>query len=78
MAHGRYLLATEGKEWQLGALLVRVFRSLDSITGGKDELSRKWLRSENAALGAVPAALLADVSGLVMVVQYLDASRAAG
>jgi len=77
MAGGRYLLEAETKEWQLGALFVRLFRSLDSITGGNEELSRAWLRSENAALHGVPAAMLGDVSGLVMVVQYLDASRAA-
>jgi len=76
MAAGRYLLDPAGKEWQLGALFVRVFRSLDSITGGNDELSRSWLRSDNAALGAVPGALLSEVTGLVGVVQYLDASRA--
>jgi DNA-binding XRE family transcriptional regulator len=76
MSSGRYLLQPERKEWQLAALFVRLFRSLDSITGGRDELSRAWLRSHNHALGATPASLLGDVESLVRVVQYLDASRA--
>jgi transcriptional regulator with XRE-family HTH domain len=75
MASGRYLLHPEAKEWQLAALFVRLFRSLDTITGGNDELSRRWLRNHNLALSATPASLLPDVAGLVSVVQYLDASR---
>jgi hypothetical protein len=77
MSSGRYLLQPERKEWQLGALFVRLFRSLDSITGGRDDLSRAWLRSHNHALMATPVSLLGEVESLVRVVQYLDASRAA-
>lgn len=77
MASNRYLLQTDRKEWQLALLFVRLFRSLDSITGGRDDLSRAWLRGHNHALSATPAALLSDVESLVRVVQYLDASRAA-
>lgn len=76
MGAGRYLLDPEGKEWQLAALLVRLFRSLDSITGGNDELSKQWMRSYNTALGATPVSLLGEITGFVNVVQYLDASRA--
>ncbi len=76
MGNGRYRLDPASKEWQLGALFVRLFRSLDSITGGNDELSRRWLHSENQALQAVPASLLADIPSFVRVVQYLDSSRA--
>jgi hypothetical protein len=77
MNSGRYLLQPERKEWQLGALFVRLFRSLDSITGGHDDLSRAWLRSHNHALMGIPVMLLGDVESLVRVVHYLDASRAA-
>ena len=76
MAAGRYLLNPDGKEWQLAALFIRLFRSLDSITGGNDELSRRWLRNENLALHGTPAALLSDIGSFVQVVQYLDTSRA--
>jgi hypothetical protein len=77
MASNRYLLQRDRKEWQLALLFVRLFRSLDSITGGRDELSRAWLRSHNHALAAVPAGLLGEIESFVRVVQYLDASRAA-
>lgn len=76
MTSGRYLLQPDRKEWQLAALFVRLFRSLDSITGGRDDLSRAWLRSHNRALMAVPANLLGEIESFVRVVQYLDASRA--
>lgn len=76
MVAGSYLLHPERKEWQFAALFVRLFRSLDSITGGHDELSRQWLRNHNRALGAAPASLLSEVESFVRVVQYLDASRA--
>ncbi len=71
---GAYRLERERKEWEFSLLLVRVFRSLDSIVG--DEASaRAWLASENAGLGGRPVDLIADTEGLVRVVQYLDASR---
>jgi hypothetical protein len=76
MAAGRYLLDPEGKEWQLGALFVRLFRSLDSITGGSEEHARRWLRSENRGLQGTPVAMLREIDSFVRVVHYLDASRA--
>lgn len=76
MTNQRYWLDPHGKEWQLAALFVRLFRSLDSLTGGREDLSRAWLRSHNRDLDSVPATLLGEVSGLVLVVQYLDQSRA--
>jgi Protein of unknown function (DUF2384) len=76
MTSGRYLLQPERKEWQLATLFVRLFRSLDSITGGRDDLSRTWLRSHNHALTAEPATLLSNIESFVRVVQYLDATRA--
>lgn len=78
MKTGAYLLDRGGKEWELAALWVRLFRSLDSITGGRDELSRSWLTSQNAALHARPVDLIRTVTGLVRVVEYLDAVRAHG
>jgi hypothetical protein len=77
MASERYWLQPDRKEWQLALLFVRLFRSLDSITGGRDELSRAWLRSHNQALAAAPSSLLSEIESFVRVVQYLDASRAA-
>jgi len=70
----RYLLDPQRKEWELAALFVRLFRSLDSIVAS-DEKARAWLNSDNRALGARPVDLLARAEGLVRVLHYLDAAR---
>lgn len=72
-----YQLSPDKKEWDFAVLLVRLFRSLDSIVGGTAEDARKWLLSENSALsGKKPAELIESTEGLVRVVTYLDACRA--
>ena len=72
---GRYLLAAErAHEWELGRLLVRLFRSLDALWG-HEESARQWLASENRALAGRPLDLLRSVEGMVRVVAYLDAAR---
>ena len=75
IAAGTYALAPEQKTWELAALFVRLFRSLDALVGSNETQARAWLNSENAALGAVPRSLLSTAEGLVRVVQYLDAAR---
>jgi uncharacterized protein (DUF2384 family) len=70
----KYLLDPERKEWELAALFVRLFRSLDSIVAS-DEKARAWLNSDNRALGARPVDLLSRAEGLVRVLHYLDAAR---
>lgn len=62
--------------FQLAALLVRAFRSLDAITGGDEAVARAWLSAPNAALGVAPIERMTTVQGLVDVVAYLDARRA--
>jgi len=71
---GAYLLDPRRKEWDLALLLVRAFRSLDSIVGD-ESTTRRWLASDNRAFNARPIDLLQDTEGLVRVVHYLDASR---
>jgi hypothetical protein len=57
-------------------LFVRLYRSLDAITGGDDDVARSWLHNDNSALGGVPLNLVQSVPGLVNVIAYLDARRA--
>jgi len=73
----KYLLDPARKEWELGALFVRLFRALDSIVAS-DEKARTWLNSENRALGARPIDLLPRAEGLIRVLLYLDAARGQG
>lgn len=76
LASGQKSLEPGSKPWQLAALFVRVFRSLDAIVGSDDAAAQAWLRSSNAALGGVPAELICEPAGLVRTVDYLDAARA--
>jgi len=72
-----YRLSPDKKEWDFAVLLVRLFRSLDSIVGGAADDAKKWLSSENSAFaGQKPADLIESTEGLVRVVTYLDACRA--
>ncbi len=71
---GRYELDPSRKEWEFALLLIRVFRSLDSIVG--DEFTaRAWLKSPNLGLNGCPIELIETTEGLVRVAQYLDAHR---
>lgn len=74
---GTYQLAPDRKEWEFAILLVRLFRSLDSISGGSPETAKAWLQSGNLALaGKKPVELIESTEGIVHVVTYLDACRA--
>src|SRR5277367_2244975 len=50
MAHGTYTLDEQKKEWELGALFVRLFRSLDALIGSNDSAARAWLHGQSSAL----------------------------
>lgn len=77
MRQGAYLLDENRKEWELAALFVRLYRSLDSITVNSFDEARAWLNSRNRGLsGEKPVTLIASAAGLVRVVDYLDAARA--
>lgn len=65
-----------GKPYELALLFIRLYRSLDAIMGGDDAAARRWLRAENAALGAPPLQRIRTVDGLAHVLAYLDARRA--
>lgn len=76
MKSGQYHLASTDKSFELAALFVRLFRSLDAITGGDDESSRTWLRAENTVLRAQPIDLIQTIRGLTETVMYVDSRRA--
>ena len=73
---GGKALEEGSKPWQLAALFVRSFRSLDAIVGSDDTAARAWMRGANAALGGVPLELMREPAGLARTVDYLDAARA--
>lgn len=59
----------------LALMFVRLFRSLDAMTGGDESKARAWFTSPNHHLGGVPADRVRTIEGLVDAVQYLDAFR---
>ncbi len=76
MKRGDYILEDKTKPFELSVLLLRVFRSLDAITGGDDSVAKDWLKNENTALGGAPLGKLVSITGLIDVITYLDARRA--
>jgi uncharacterized protein (DUF2384 family) len=77
LMNGRYSLHEHQKEWELAALLVRLYRGLYSIVGNNDQLAREWLNSANRAFdGRIPFALIREAAGLVHLCDYIDAHRA--
>src|SRR5271156_6813860 len=64
MRNGRYQLARGQKPFELAVLLIRLYRSLDGIVGGDDEVAADWLTSQNTVLDGAPLELIQSVSGL--------------
>jgi Protein of unknown function (DUF2384) len=76
MSNGQYFLQPNEKPFELGVLFVRLYRSLDAIVGGDENVARSWFNNNNSALGDAPINLVQKVGGLINVIQYLDARRA--
>jgi hypothetical protein len=68
-------LDPSSKEGQLAILLLRLYRSLDTLFGGNIKQCQLWLRNENRHLQGKPILLIQSIEGLVLTVQYLDAMR---
>ncbi len=71
-----FRLERGSKPFELAVLFIRLFRSLDAITGGDEAVARAWLVADNRALGGRPLERITSISGLVDVLAYLDARRA--
>ena len=75
LSRGERSIDVDGKEGELALLFVRLYRSLDALTGGDESKSREWLSAQNHHLGGEPLELIRSIQGLVHVVEYLDAMR---
>jgi hypothetical protein len=73
---GQRQIEENEKAFELATLFVRLYRSLDALTGGDDAVSARWMANTNSALAEKPLALIQSVEGLLRVIQYLDARRA--
>jgi uncharacterized protein (DUF2384 family) len=76
MRSGDYTLQRGQKSFELAALFLRFYRSLDAIVGGDQAVARAWLKNPNTALDSEPLTLIETVFGLINVIHYLDARRA--
>ena len=69
-------LRPDTKPYELALLLLRLYRSLDSIMGGDRSLAREWLASDNRALSGRPLDRITTIIGLTEVTAHVDAFRA--
>lgn len=63
------------KAGELALLLIRAYRSLYALVGGREVDLKHWMRTANRHTGGVPAEQVKSVAGLIHVVEYLDAMR---
>ena len=68
-------LEPTSKSGELALLLIRCYRSLFVLVGGRPEDMRHWMHTYNRDTGGVPAEQVKRVQGLTRVVEYLDAMR---
>jgi hypothetical protein len=76
VAQENFSLEPGSKPFELALLFVRLFRSLDAVTGGDPVTARAWIRADNTALNGKPLDLMTHIPGLIDVIAYLDARRA--
>lgn len=68
-------LDPKSKQGELALLLIRIARSLFTLTGGDKEWIQHFMRSKNQVTGGVPVEQISSIQGLVTVLQFVDALR---
>jgi transcriptional regulator with XRE-family HTH domain len=71
LGHGRSV-DPDPKEGELALLFLRVYRNLDTLMGGDDANSQRWLHARNLHLEGIPSEIIQSITGLVRVAEYLD------
>jgi hypothetical protein len=72
---GKKVISPDTKEGEMALLLLRVYRGLNSLIGNNHDKAKIWLNSFNTYFNKKPIEQLKTVTGLVDVVNYLDAMR---
>ncbi len=73
---GKKDISPEHKEGEIALLLLRIYRSLNTIVGQDHEKAIAWLNHANIAFAnQKPIDYMKTITGLVNVLQYLDAIR---
>ena len=68
-------LNPDSKSGELALLLIRVYRDLYVLMGGKTADIKHWVKTDNSHIGGVPSERMTTVQGLIGVLEYLDAIR---
>jgi len=63
------------KSGELALLLIRCYRSLYVLMGGKDKDLNHWMHTANRHINGIPSEHIMTITGLAQVVEYLDAMR---
>lgn len=63
------------KAGELAKLFLRCYRSLYVLVGGNPEDMKHWIHTKNRHTGGVPFDQIQTVTGLSLIVSYLDAMR---
>lgn len=64
------------KQGELALLLIRLYRALYALTGGDLDWMRHFMNTSNIVTAGIPVKQIESVSGLVTVLQFVDAIRA--
>lgn len=72
---GKSFISPSTKEGEIALLVLRIYRGLNSLLGTHHEKATLWLNSENNYFNQKPIDRMKSVSGLVDVVNYIDAMR---
>ncbi len=74
MKGGGFVL--QGKPFELATCVIRIFRSLDAIAEADPDTMRGWMGNHNRDLNGIPREMIVQATGLIAVMNYLDAARA--
>lgn len=72
MRSGKHLLVYNSKPYELAILLLRVHHGLLSITKGDTQAMKTWMKTENTAIGDIPAHKILRVQGLIAVLGCVE------
>ncbi len=65
----------QSKAGELALLVIRLYRSLFVLVGGKPADLQHWMRTPNRHTGGIPLEQMRTIPGLIRLVEYLDAMR---
>lgn len=68
-------LPVNSKHGELALMLIRLARSLYALNDGDEAWTHHFMRTYNRVTAGIPREQVQTISGLIMVLQYVDAIR---